>query len=99
MVNKSSAADLLGEWIAAEGLSRAEAARRLGVTATALYYWLSGRTLPSEPSRRDIEAAAGIAPDCWGFRDRRGSRTPHKRPGVVDGPEASTLAVPENDHH
>lgn len=37
----------LREWLAAQGISQAELARRLGVTPGAVGHWCSGRSHPS----------------------------------------------------
>ena len=49
------------------------AAKALGVSRTALYYWLTERTTPSEPAKDDIEKwTDGAVPAAgWPSHERR----------------------------
>lgn len=50
-------------YMAREGLSRAELARRLGVNRSCLTRWLSGEPHPQNEIRRAVSELAGIRDD------------------------------------
>lgn len=72
MTASEALSTLVSELLDALGESNTEQAEALGVTATAIYYWRTGRQPPSlaqilaicdrvDPSRREAAAAAWVA--------------------------------------
>jgi len=55
----------LRSWRAAEGLTTAQAAERLGVSEDTVYAWLSGAKVPSLPGAVVALRVAGIPVESW----------------------------------
>lgn len=53
----------LWDWLAATDTTRTQLAKRLGVSQTALTYWLNGNRTPRPPYARKIAKLTGLTLD------------------------------------
>jgi DNA-binding transcriptional regulator YdaS (Cro superfamily) len=68
--------DLLTDFLLSNGITKAAAARALGVSPPAIHCWLTRRWMPSEPVKLAIETwTSGRVPSAsWPTVDRRSGR-------------------------
>lgn len=60
-------ARLLREWVRAEGVSQAAAARKVGVDSSALNRWANGARRPTLPMALRLQDVCGIPLDKWQY--------------------------------
>lgn len=66
MVNTETTTPLAAAITAAGLKNQAELARRVGVSPSAVSFWLSGDRTPNGPARRQIAAVLGVSLDVVG---------------------------------